>query len=227
MALSRPCGLAGRSCDVLDVDYPGDFTPFWDVEQISALDSWLKGLPKPIGIMACNDLRAHQIISAAHASEILVPEEVAVLGANNETIRCELAYPPLSSVIPNAFQSGYKAAETLAALMAKKPPASQDLRIESLGVATSPLYRCVGDRRQKCGHGVEFHPVKIPVLALPWDEVVRNAYTSRSQLEKKFRKHAWPLPSSGNPPEFRSRKIKAAAARIRLPLETHRRNCRF
>ena len=96
------------------MNYPGNYTPFWEEEQIAALSAWLKRLPKPVGIMACNDLRAQQIISAAHAGDVLVPEEIAVLGANNETIRCELAYPPLSSVIPNAFQSGYKAAETLA-----------------------------------------------------------------------------------------------------------------
>ena len=204
--------LAGRKCDVLDVNYPGDLTPFWDIEQNSALVSWLKGLPKPVGIMACNDLRAQQIISAAHASEILVPEEVAILGANNETIRCELAYPPLSSVIPNAFQSGYKAAEMLAALMSKNQPASYDLRIESLGVATRPStdVLAIGDRsvatalsfiRQNSCSGITV------------DEVVKNAYTSRSQLEKKFRKHL------GRSPQAEIRRVQVAKIK-QLLLET-------
>jgi len=49
-------------------------------------------------------MRAQQIITAAQSCDILVPEEVAVLGVNNDPIRCELAYPPLSSVVPNVFQ---------------------------------------------------------------------------------------------------------------------------
>ncbi|HEX2860764.1 MAG TPA: XylR family transcriptional regulator [Lacunisphaera sp.] len=195
--------LAGRKCELFEVDYPGDYTPFWDIEQIAALVAWLKRVPKPVGIMACNDMRAQQLISAAHASGILVPEEVAVLGANNEPIRCELAYPPLSSVSPNAFQSGYKAAETLAAMMSRRLPDSYDLRIEPVGVATRPStdVLAIDDRsvatalsyiRQKACSGVSV------------DEVVKNAHASRSQLEKKFRKHL------GRSPQAEIRRVQVA-----------------
>ncbi|HWA25763.1 MAG TPA: XylR family transcriptional regulator [Lacunisphaera sp.] len=195
--------LAGRKCHVLDVDYPGDVTPFWDIEQISALVTWLKGLPKPIGIMACNDLRAQQIISAAHASDILVPEEVAVLGTNNETIRCELAYPPLSSVIPNAFQSGYKGAETLATLMAKQAPASYDLRIESMGVATRQSTDVLAIEDRSVATALSYIRQK-SCLGLTVDEVVDNAGASRSILEKKFRKHL------GRSPQAEIRRVQVA-----------------
>ena len=84
--------LAGHSCDVFDVNFPGDLTPFWDVEQTTALAAWLRRLRKPTGVMACNDMRALQIIAAAQTAGLLVPEEVAVLGCNNDTIRCELAF---------------------------------------------------------------------------------------------------------------------------------------
>ncbi len=195
--------LAGRKCDIHDVNYPGDLTPFWDTEQISSLVSWLKQLPKPVGIMACNDLRAQQIISAAHASDILVPEEVAVLGANNETIRCDLAYPRLSSVIPNAFQSGYKAAETLAALMAKRQPDSIDLRIESLGVATRPSTDVLAIEDRSVATALSYIRQNA-CNGLTVDEVVKNAYASRSQLEKKFRKHL------GRSPQAEIRRVQVA-----------------
>jgi LacI family transcriptional regulator len=195
--------LAGRKSTVFDVNYPGDLTPFWDAEQMKELTNWLKGLPTPVGIMACNDMRAQQIITAAHASGILVPEEVAVLGANNEPIRCELAYPPLSSVCPNAFQSGYKAAETLAALMAHRKPDSHDLRVEPLGVAIRPStdVLAINDRsvaaalsyiRQKACSGVSV------------DEIVKLTHTSRSQLEKKFRRHL------GRSPQAEIRRVQVA-----------------
>lgn len=195
--------LAGRKCNVLDVNYPGDLTPFWDIEQNSALVSWLKGLPKPVGIMACNDLRAQQIISAAHAGDVLVPEEIAVLGANNETIRCELAYPPLSSVIPNAFQSGYKAAETLATLMAKKKPASLDLRIESLGVATRPSTDVLAIEDRSVATALSFIRQN-SCSGITVDEVVKFAFASRSQLEKKFRKYL------GRSPQAEIRRVQVA-----------------
>ncbi|HYD83272.1 MAG TPA: XylR family transcriptional regulator, partial [Opitutus sp.] len=128
--------LAGHRCDLLEVEQPEDVTPFWDAKQIPVLSGWLKRLPKPAAVMACNDLRALQIVSAAQAAGLLVPEEVAVLGANNDTIRCELAEPPLSSVATNAFQSGYQAAEKLALMMAGQEPGDLNRRVEPLGVIT-------------------------------------------------------------------------------------------
>lgn len=195
--------LAGRPCEIFDVKYPGDFTPFWDSQQIEALVSWLKDLPKPAGIMACIDMRAQQILSAAHAARILIPEEVAVLGANNESIRCELAYPPLSSVCPNAFQSGYKAAETLAGLMARRQPDSLDLRIEPLGVATRPSTDALAIDDRSVATALSFIRQKA-CAKLSVDEVVRNAYTSRSQLEKKFRKYL------GRSPQAEIRRVQVA-----------------
>ncbi len=195
--------LAGKKGEVLDVEYPGDLTPFWDAQQIAALENWLARLPKPIGVMACNDMRAQQVMAAAHACGILVPEEVAVLGANNEPIRCELAYPPLSSVSPNAFQSGYKAAEVLADLMNRRKPDSYDIRIEPAGVSTRPStdVLAIDDRivttalsyiRQKACAGLNV------------DDVVKAAHASRSQLEKKFRRYL------GRSPQAEIRRVQVA-----------------
>jgi LacI family transcriptional regulator len=198
--------LAGRECDVFDVTYPGDLTPVWDVEQISMLANWLKRLPKPVGVMGCMDLRAQQIISAAQDSGILIPEEVAVLGVNNDPIRCELAYPPLSSVAPNAFQSGYRAAEVLADMLAGRKVKDLDQRIEPLGVVTRPSsdVLAIDDRnlatalsfiREKACHGITV------------DQVVKHAFASRSQLEKKFRRHV------GRSPQAEIRRVQVAKIR--------------
>ncbi len=180
--------LAGRKCDVFDVDYPGDLTPTWENVQTPALMKWLVGLPKPVGVMACNDMRALQVITAAHAAGLLVPEEVAVLGANNEPIRCELAYPPLSSVSPNAFQSGYRAAESLASLMAGQKPPSYDVRVEPLGVATRPSTDVLAIDDRSVAAALNYIRQKA-CIGVSVDEVAKNTHTSRSQLEKKFRRY--------------------------------------
>lgn len=196
-------GLAGRTCDVFDVDYPGDYTPFWDAQQIDALIAWLRRLPRPVAIMACNDLRAHQVISAAHAAGILVPEEVAVLGANNESIRCELACPPLSSVRPNAFQSGYKAAEVLATLMQKQDPDSFDIRVESIGIATRPSTDVLAINNRNVTIALT-HIRQKACEGLTVNAVAKEAYISRSQLEKKFRRYL------GRSPQAEIRRVQMA-----------------
>jgi LacI family transcriptional regulator len=179
--------LAGHTCNLFDVEYPGDLTPLWDASQISALSHWLKNLPKPVGVMACNDMRAIQVVSAAQTAGLLMPEEVAILGANNETVRCDLVYPPLSSVAPNSFQSGYRAAEMLARLMRGEALPSHDVRIEPVGVTTrlSTNILAIDDRnvaaalsyiREHACHGISV------------DDVLKHAFASRSQLEKKFRR---------------------------------------
>jgi len=195
--------LASLPCDVLEVDWPGDYNPVWDAGQVTALSTWLKRLPKPAGIMACNDLRAQQIISVAHACGILVPEEIAVLGANDEPIRCELAYPPLSSVSPNAFQSGYKAAETLAELMSGRQPASLDVRIEPLGVSTRPSTDVLAIEDRSVAAALNFIRQKA-CLGISVDDVVKSAHASRSQLEKKFRRHL------GRSPQAEIRRVQVA-----------------
>jgi LacI family transcriptional regulator len=128
--------LAGHAVDVFDTDYPNHNDPAWDLAQTRQLAKWLRQLPKPASVMACNDLRALQVIHAAQTVNLLVPEEVAVLGANNDEARCDLAYPPLSSVCTNAFLSGYLAAETLAALMDGAESPALDRRVDPTGVIT-------------------------------------------------------------------------------------------
>jgi LacI family transcriptional regulator len=204
--------LAGHECDIFDVNYPGDLTPFWDAEQIAAIAAWLKRLPKPVGIMTCHDMRALQVVSAAQNSGLLVPEEVAVLGANNDTIRCDLAYPPLSSVCPNAFQSGYCAADTLAEMIAGRKPQTLDRRIEPLGVVTRPSTDVLAIEDKNVATALSFIRERA-CQGITVDQVLKHAFASRSQLEKKFRRHL------GRSPQAEIRRVQVAKIR-QLLLET-------
>jgi LacI family transcriptional regulator len=180
--------LAGHRVEVLDVDYPGDLTPFWDDEQAEELCVWIKSLPKPVGIMACNDMRALQLLTAASMAKLLVPEEVAILGVNNDAIRCDLAYPSLSSVAPNPFQSGYLAAELMSRLIAGQPIEQMDVRIDPLGVVTrqSTDLLAIQDRSMASALAyIREHACS----GITVDQVIHHASASRSLLEKKFRQH--------------------------------------
>ena len=204
--------LAGRESFLFDVQYPGDSTPFWEDEQIRKIAAWLRGLPKPIGVMACVDLRAQQVISAALSAGILVPEEVAVLGANNDTIRCELADPALSSVAPNAFQSGYRAAAMLRDLLSGRPPKSMDQRVEPVGVVTrhSTDVLAVEDRNVAAALSfIREHACR----GITVEQVLQHAHASRSQMERKFREHI------GRSPQAEIRRVQLRKIR-QLLLET-------
>ena len=198
--------LAGRKCDVYDVNYPGDLTPIWDEEQIASLEGWLKRLPKPVAVMACNDMRAQQIITAAQSCDILVPEEVAVLGVNNDPIRCELAYPPLSSVVPNAFQSGYHAAEVLAELLAGRKPKNYDQRIEPVGVVTRPSTDVLAINDRNVATALSFIRQNA-CQGISVEQVMKHAFASRSQLEKKFRHYL------GRSPQAEIRRVQVSKIR--------------
>lgn len=78
-----------------------------------AIRDWLNSLPKPVGVFACYDACGQQLLEICKYYDILVPEDVAVIGVDNDELICSLATPPLSSVIPDARRAGYQAAALL------------------------------------------------------------------------------------------------------------------
>ena len=82
----------------------------------------LRRLPRPTALLAVTDAIGQQVIEAAAASGIAVPEELAVLGIDNDELVCENCSPSLSSIEPDFRRGGQLAAEKLAALIAGRDP---------------------------------------------------------------------------------------------------------
>ena len=93
-----------------------DWIQKWEREQ-PILGHWLKSLPKPCGLMACNDYCGREVLQACAAAGLRVPDDVAVMGVDNDELICELSDPPLASVVLNVEQAGYDAARLLDSLM--------------------------------------------------------------------------------------------------------------
>jgi len=159
----------------------------WD-QDIEQIVKWLIALPKPVAIMACNDVRGLHVLEACSRAGVLVPEEVAVLGVDDEEIMCELCTPPLSSVAPNPEGIGYAAAELLDALMAGKRPRQLRISIDPIRVfcRQSTDVMAVSDwavasaarfMREQALHGCRIN------------DVLHKVNMSRATLEKRFRKH--------------------------------------
>ncbi len=88
----------------------------WDYEQ-PIMIRWLKSLPKPVGLMTCNDACGREVLQACASAGLRVPDEVAVVGVDNDEMMCELSNPPLTSVALDLAKAGYEAAFLLDRLM--------------------------------------------------------------------------------------------------------------
>ncbi len=104
--------------------------------ETDAIARWLAGLPQPLAVLACYDLRGQQVLDAARRAGLAVPEQVAVLSVDNDELLCALSPPPLSSIILNGRRTGWLGAAALDRLMAGKKVAAGREFIPPLGVAT-------------------------------------------------------------------------------------------
>ncbi len=91
----------------------------WERAQRNLAD-WVNGLPRPLAVMACSDRHALNVLDACERAGLTVPDQVAVIGVDNDPCICRLANPPLSSVADNPHKIGYEAAALLDRLMLGK-----------------------------------------------------------------------------------------------------------
>ena len=116
--------MHGDDSKLYESIWGGPLAHDWEQER-GEIAEWLTALPKPVGIMAANDLRGQHVLDACKQLGIAVPEEVAIIGCDNDELLCQLCDPPLSSVVPNAEQIGYDAAELLQQIMSSKGRAAR------------------------------------------------------------------------------------------------------
>jgi LacI family transcriptional regulator len=85
--------------------------------ELASLTTWLRSLPKPCGLFVSNDIRAMHVLTVCRAEGIAVPEQLQVVGTDNEEWICDRTSPSLTSVEPDFEGCGHRAAETLLAMM--------------------------------------------------------------------------------------------------------------
>lgn len=158
----------------------------WAQEQ-SLMADWLRGLPKPIGVMACNDDRGRQVLEACRAAGVQVPEEAAVVGVDNDELLCELADPPLSSVALNAERAGHEAAALLDGLMSGQVPKPQRILAEALEVVTRRSSEVMAMDDREVAQALRYihenagRPMRV-------DQIVHSLAVSRRALEIRFQR---------------------------------------
>jgi LacI family transcriptional regulator len=157
----------------------------WELE-LEDLAAWIGLMPKPVGIMAIDDFRGVQFLAACRLAGVAVPEQAAVIGVGNDDVACELATPPLSSVILNAQHMGYRAAHALDCLMRHESVSKDEVLIPPLDVIsrqstdvtaiTDPIVaKAMQFIREKACQGIN---VK---------DVLQHVVVSRTALQHHFR----------------------------------------
>ena len=148
---------------------------------------WVRELPKPVGLMACNDMRGQQVLNACRAAGVAVPDEVAVIGVDNEDTLCDLSEPPLSSVVPHTQRIGYEAAALLDEMMKGKKPLPHRFFVEPVSIVTrrSTEVLAVEDRQiATVARFIREHACD----GIDVGDVSRIVKWSRSTLERRYEK---------------------------------------
>jgi len=153
---------------------------------LSELRTWLVSLPKPVGVIACNDTRARHVIEVALAAGLQLPHDVSVIGIDNDDVICELGSPKLSSVDPNAHAIGFRAAELLDQLMDGQAVGETSCTVAPLGVERRASTNVLAFEDSVINEAIRFIRERCDE-SINVADVVAHAKVSRSTLERRFR----------------------------------------
>jgi LacI family transcriptional regulator len=188
----------GLKCDLWQTNRSGPR----EAEQ-SRLSRWLAKLPKPVAILASNDVRGQQVLDACHRADLAVPESVAVMGVDDDEILCTFCRPALSSITPNAELIGYKAAELLDHLMAGGEPPPSRVLVKPLRIRARQSTDVLAIRDPVVASIVRFIRENM-ITGLRMKDVMKHSPISRSLLERRFRQCIGRSPQA----EIRSLQLK-------------------
>ncbi len=155
----------------------------------AALLRELRRLPRPLAIFAYNDCVAADLVHACQEARLLVPEEVAVLGVDNDPFICECVTVPLSSVLHDLEGMAYAGAALLDRLMRGATPPSRVVRVPPRGIVKRKSTDILAVEDVKVSKTLRHIWDRYPDPLLQVGDLVKAAETSRRTLERAFRRH--------------------------------------
>jgi LacI family transcriptional regulator len=154
--------------------------------ELPILAKWLCALPRPLGVLAGNDDRGRKVLLACQAAGLQVPEDVAVIGVDNDELLCEVCDPPLSSVAMELEAAGYAAAELLDAMMAGRVTGQQEIVVKPTAVVTRRSSDVLAQRDRMVAGALQFirdnaaRPIGV-------SDVIGLTDLARTSVERRFR----------------------------------------
>jgi len=185
-AFKRAVTDAGGTCDVRERPWTVAGPTGWDAAE-GELADWLRAMPKPVGVLTANDRFGQRLLGAARRAGVRVPEELAVVGVDDDEATCEVCDPPLSSVVIDSVQQGYKAAALLHSLMRGEPAPVEPVLIKPAGVHERQSTDILAIDDPLIADAVRFirdHACE----GIGVGDVLREIPLSRSVLQRRFRR---------------------------------------
>lgn len=176
---------------------------------LDELVGWLRSLPKPVGILACRDLRAREVAQACGVARLRVPEQVAIVGVDNDELLCELTDPPLSSVSVPWDQIGYHMGAQLHCILKGRRRPEHVPKVVPSGIRvrrSSDIYAVADEAVARACRLLREHAHE-PLLV---EVVARTAGVSRRGLERRFRREL------GRSPHAEIQRLRVERARQML-----------
>jgi len=163
-----------------------DWISVWESEQL-VIAKWLQSLPRPIGVMACNDICGRALLQACATAGLRVPDDVAVVGVDNDELMCELSNPPLSSIALNLEKAGYDAASLLNSLMCGRSPRVRLVRVEPTHVVARRSSEVIAQEDPVVAVALQVirNSSRQPITVT---EIVEKSGVSRRTIERRFYK---------------------------------------
>jgi LacI family transcriptional regulator len=160
--------------------------PTWNSAAHQLMD-WLESLPKPIGVIAVTDARARQVMQACIMADISVPEEVAIVGIDNDTLGQQLTRIPLTSVSQGTHEMGRMAAQRMHQMLGGAPLQAGHVVVPPAGIQRRESSRREvphGPRVMRALHFIRQYACQ----GVKTEQVAAYLRLSRSSLEACFRK---------------------------------------
>lgn len=152
-----------------------------------SLAQWLGALPKPVGLMACNDDCAQRVMAVCKLAGLTVPDTIGIVGVDNDEVVCGLTNPPMSSIAINFERAGYEAAAALDGLMQGRPAVPDRIMAAASHVVTRRSTDFVAADEPHLAKALRF--IRGHARGgVSVNEVAMSAGLSRRALEKRFRK---------------------------------------
>jgi LacI family transcriptional regulator len=157
------------------------------LDREKTLAAWLRKQPRPLALFACNDVCAQQVLNICREHGINVPEEVAVLGVDNDDVLCHLCEPPLTSIEPDTERLGYEAAALLDRMMRGTKPKLEMTQIPPLRVVERASTDVVAIGDPITAQAVRFIRDHVDD-GISVKDVQASVGRSRTDLEQRFRR---------------------------------------
>ncbi|HLA84133.1 MAG TPA: DNA-binding transcriptional regulator [Thermoguttaceae bacterium] len=180
---------AGKSCHLFE-DAPLSRHRTDDLRKwMDEVESRLRKLPLPLGLFVVHDHRARIVTELCHLAGLRVPDDVAIVGANDDTIVCELCQPSLSSVANNGWEVGYRAAQEMYRQFQGERPATETIFVQPGAVVPRDSTNTIVIDNPEVRAAAQFIRRRIenhPTAPLSIEDVLATVAVSRRWLEQRF-----------------------------------------